>query len=308
MINILQVSVAILLFAVHETSAAKVFGLQTGSYPDVADHHCIAWACDGVRYAETDPNPRGFHRATSLNFVRNRRHAIGCDGVTQCGSGRQCDEIPYASTFDGGLGCYASEWTNSGRPLSDLYNFGTHRCVSSHDNGAHGSAVSTFYSQQNVGNFGLFFIAWITNNNGCTSAPYCNRFLNAFKTGQPYAPICAAARADGRQYAKVTSSAYTRAPRCPSRNYRRDTGEFEDDLEDEVVPSDPPTLDANATLSPRVGLLDNGMKVMETWGQLSIGDEVWIHDETLLNGTFSKIVNFTTPAEAFGHLEGRQQC
>jgi len=42
-------------------------------------------------------------------------------------------KIPYASTFDGGLGCFARDWTNSGRNLGSLYRYATHRCVSSHD-------------------------------------------------------------------------------------------------------------------------------------------------------------------------------
>lgn len=102
------------------------------------------------------------------------------------------------------------------------------------------------------------------------------------------------------------------APRCPSHRYRRDTDEIEDDLEDEVeaLPSNATALDANTTrvASPRIGHLENGMKVMEVWGKLSIGDRIWIHDKTFLNGTHSEIVNMTTFEEAFGHLQSRQQC
>jgi hypothetical protein len=71
-------------------------------------------------------------------------------------------KIPYASTFDGGLGCFASGWTNSGHDLRDLYTFGTHRCVDRSQNSgkfeltcvdcpillvliAHGAALNNFY-------------------------------------------------------------------------------------------------------------------------------------------------------------------
>ncbi|KII94885.1 hypothetical protein PLICRDRAFT_47891 [Plicaturopsis crispa FD-325 SS-3] len=309
---LLQVGLAILLFTLRGASAQQTFGLVPDDYPDVGDHHCLAWACANIKYKQTDVPRGGFHRATSSRYVRNRRHAIGCDGVTHCGSGRQCDEIPYASTFDGGLSCFSSEWTNSGRALANLYSWGTHRCVSSHDNAAHGNAVGAFYRQSNVANFEEYYIAWILNSAGCTNARWCNSVINAQSAGGDFRAVCAAARNDGRQFALVTQSQYTQAPRCPSHHYRRDTDEIEDDLEDEVeaLPSNATALDVNTTrvASPRIGHLENGMKVMEVWGKLSIGDRIWIHDKTFLNGTHSEIVNMTTFEEAFGHLQSRQQC
>jgi len=43
-------------------------------------------------------------------------------------------KIPYASTFDGGLGCFSQDWTGSGRNIGSLYRYATHRCVQSRDN------------------------------------------------------------------------------------------------------------------------------------------------------------------------------
>jgi hypothetical protein len=65
---------------------AQTFALNTASYPTVADHHCISWACGDINWSS-------MHRDDQDTYARNRRHAIGCDGVTVCGSGDSCDEV-----------------------------------------------------------------------------------------------------------------------------------------------------------------------------------------------------------------------
>ncbi|KII93431.1 hypothetical protein PLICRDRAFT_171186 [Plicaturopsis crispa FD-325 SS-3] len=307
------------------TAGAKVFALQPSSYPDVADHHCIAFACAGL-----NPKSKGFHRDTSTVFTRNRRHAIGCDGVTQCGGGNSCDEIPYASSFDGGLGCFASDWTITGHSVNRLYSWGTHRCVKASDNSAHGRALQRFYSTNRIANLETYTVSLLLPPRGCSPAKYCNGVVVQQNTGHPnYVDLCRAANNDGRKFAKIVRSQYSQAPRCPSRNYRREELGTSNSLEpglgedDDINPGDASEFDfdalvtaGNATLpdssSPmsRVARLESGHRVLELFGSLSVGDEVWVHDETLLEGTLSKVANVTTVAEAFADLalEGRQTC
>lgn len=40
-------------------------------------------------------------------------------------------EIPYASTYDGGLGCYPDGYSGN---AADLYDKGSHHCVNTDDN------------------------------------------------------------------------------------------------------------------------------------------------------------------------------
>lgn len=85
---------SILSLFVGSTNAVA-FVLDPGSYPEVTDHHCIAFYCSGLNGFQRSPN--GFHRDTnSGTSERGRRHAIGCDGVTDCHTsttGQSCDEV-----------------------------------------------------------------------------------------------------------------------------------------------------------------------------------------------------------------------
>ncbi|GLB44249.1 hypothetical protein LshimejAT787_1601790 [Lyophyllum shimeji] len=301
------VAVSVLSLFVPCTNA-KVFGLDTRAYPEVTDHHCIAFYCSGLRYFTT---PTGFHRDTAgnSNTERSRRHAIGCDGVTNCRTsttGWSCDEIPYASTFDGGLGCFASDWTRSGRSINSLYNVGTHRCVNAGQNSAHGQALTTFYGRNNIQNYEEFTVGFLLNN-GCPNprSSWCARFFNAVRSGRSTAALCAVATRQ-RSYAKLTSSAYSRAPRCPSRNYRREDTSSPEDApnNDTVTPSFAEVTDDMV----QVATLENGLQIVPMFGARKVGDDVWIHDDTLQNGTTSKVVGVASMKEAFSGLGKRQTC
>jgi len=64
------------------------------------DNHCNAFTCH-------DLNGVTLHRDETAGDTGDddrRRAAIGCGSNNYCPSGTDCDEFPYASTFDGGLG------------------------------------------------------------------------------------------------------------------------------------------------------------------------------------------------------------
>lgn len=68
------------------------FSLDSNAYPDVTDHHCIAYLCAGFAFPY---HPHGFHRDLSPTHRRQRRHAVGCDKITKCGTGHSCDEVSF---------------------------------------------------------------------------------------------------------------------------------------------------------------------------------------------------------------------
>lgn len=98
-----------------------ILQLKCGSYPDVyfylfysprrtllmasilisnrCDNHCNAFSCYGMAGIV-------LHRDITADAGTNkeRRAAIGCGPNNYCPSSTDCDEFPYASTYDGGLG------------------------------------------------------------------------------------------------------------------------------------------------------------------------------------------------------------
>jgi len=60
----------------------------------------------------------------------------------------------------------------------------------------------------------------------------------------------------------------------------------------------------------QVAILENGFQVMPLFGTHQVGDEVWIHDDTLENGVISKVVQVGSlrDSDATGSLQGRQTC
>ncbi|RDB17090.1 hypothetical protein Hypma_001928 [Hypsizygus marmoreus] len=290
------ISVLPLLFPL---GGAVTFNLNTNAYPEVTDHHCIASTTE-----------------------RQRRHAVGCDGVTNCQSastGRSCDEIPYASTFDGGLGCFARDWTNSGRSINSLYIYGTHRCVNAGQNSAHGSALGTFYSQNNIQNFQEFNVAIPIPTGGCPNpnSVWCVRFLNAVRSGGSAAAIraiCSAATSQ-QSYQKVLSSAYSTNPRCPSRNYRRDESSIDANNTADALAKD---IDADMTLHDitpdmvQIATLENGMQILPMFGGAhKLDDDVWVHEDSSDKGAISKVVRVASMkemAKELDELDKRQNC
>jgi hypothetical protein len=86
------------------------------------------------------------------------------------------------------------------------------------------------------------------------------------------------------------STIHFQNPRCPSRNYRQGepsddialAGSHDDNLE--VIPARNVTAD-----TVQVATLENGFQVMSLFGTHQVGDEVWMHDDTLQNGIISKV-------------------
>ncbi|KAF5337570.1 hypothetical protein D9758_016840 [Tetrapyrgos nigripes] len=135
------------LFATFITVALgqATFVLDCPRYPDVCDNHCNAFTCHDLQGLQ-------LHRDVTAGDTgddNRRRTAIGCGSNNYCPSGRDCDEYPYASTYDGGLGCYPDGFPGN---AGDLLQIGTTRCVDPGQNSAHGSDLSNFYAQFDVGN------------------------------------------------------------------------------------------------------------------------------------------------------------
>ncbi|KAH8109320.1 hypothetical protein DFH11DRAFT_1628662 [Phellopilus nigrolimitatus] len=113
-------------------------------YPDVCDNFSFASSCAGIT---------GFlhYDATSDAGDANlRRAAIGCTGASnQCaGTGTQCDEYPYASTYDGGLGSNQSSSSSA-----------AHR-----QNAGHGQAIGQFYRNMLQNTNGRSFLVGYQND------------------------------------------------------------------------------------------------------------------------------------------------
>ncbi|KAF7305690.1 Aldo-ket-red domain-containing protein [Mycena chlorophos] len=138
-------------------------------------------------------------------------------------TGTSCDEIFYASTYSGGLGCYAANYIANGGVLGNLPPLGTHRCVAAADNSAHGGAVNRWYVNNRIPDGGVFYFSFLIPANGCMNAAssYCRRMFNVANgyVGDSYGQICSDGLADGRQFAGITTSQRTQHPRCPSRGY-----------------------------------------------------------------------------------------
>lgn len=63
------------------------------------DNHCNAITCHGMNGIHLH-----YDATSDVGTGDQRRTAIGCGSNNYCPSGTDCDEFPYASTYDGGLG------------------------------------------------------------------------------------------------------------------------------------------------------------------------------------------------------------
>ncbi|KAH7100038.1 hypothetical protein BKA62DRAFT_758269 [Auriculariales sp. MPI-PUGE-AT-0066] len=147
-----------------------VFTLNCADYPDVCNTHCYAIACSG----STNPNFRDVNRylhyapnadtslpntpATKVDEATYRRQAIGC-ATSGCAdnTAKQCDEFPYASTYDGGLGCVIDRFKGQ---ASEIARTGVYHCADKDDNRKHGTALKAFYGSASLGNGGRFQIGF----------------------------------------------------------------------------------------------------------------------------------------------------
>lgn len=148
------------------------FVLNCTLYPDVCDNTCNAVYCHGLSQilhydaqSNTDmPNPPSMTTAAGY-----RRANIGCGSSNYCsGTGLDCDEFPYASTFDGGVGCIAARFTG---PAASIAQSGTTRCATPAQNRAHGAQLAAFYAAQNLASSSSFRVMF--NPANVDQAPLC---------------------------------------------------------------------------------------------------------------------------------------
>ncbi|KAH8109287.1 hypothetical protein DFH11DRAFT_1548415 [Phellopilus nigrolimitatus] len=197
-------SASLLATIMIRPAAAQTFELVcqgNAGYPDVCDNYSFAVSCHGIT---------GFlhYDATSdAGEGDQRRAAIGCTGTAnQCANtGTQCDEYPYASTYDGGLGCYPNGYDGP----DQLIQSGTTRCADGTQNGRHGQAIGQFYSNM------------LDNTNG---RPFLVGYQNDAR-----GPLGEAIRTQGTAACPDDSTGIYRyrttpaTPSCPARGSRRRT-------------------------------------------------------------------------------------
>ncbi|KAH8109300.1 hypothetical protein DFH11DRAFT_1548428 [Phellopilus nigrolimitatus] len=126
------------------------------SYPDVCDTFSFANLCHGITAT------LHYDATSDANTGQQRRTAVGCTGsANQCaGTDDQCDEYPYASTYDGGLGCYPDGYQGQ----DQLAQSGATRCANSVQNQRHGQAIGQFYSNVLHNNNGQSFLVGYQND------------------------------------------------------------------------------------------------------------------------------------------------
>ncbi|KAJ6524366.1 hypothetical protein B0H19DRAFT_1085350 [Mycena capillaripes] len=139
-------SLAAAALSVTETLLAQVtvtpsFDLVCGDYPDV------------IHYDAT----------SDVGTADQRRTAIGCGSGNYCPSGTDCDEFPYASTYDGGLGCFPDGYDGG----DELVQIGTTRCADPSQNSRHGNALGQFYTSAGLNNGDPFIDATVNDSPLC---------------------------------------------------------------------------------------------------------------------------------------------
>jgi len=160
-------------------SAAPIFTLACNDYADVCDNHCNAIFCHdffstSTSFLHFDANagkdrPKKGSKTSADDL---RRAAIGCGGSNYCsGTGKDCDEFPYASTYDGGLGCVNARFPGPDKLLQK----GTTRCADASENRSHGSQLGNFYEKSGLKDARPYRIAFNKANMG--NAPLCKAFM-----------------------------------------------------------------------------------------------------------------------------------
>lgn len=160
------------VFVASSLAQIPNFVLNCTLYPDVCDNTCNAVYCHGLSQilhydaqSNTDkPNPNS--QVTAAGY---RRANIACGGNNYCsGTGMDCDEFPYASSFDGGVGCIAARYTG---PAGDTAHSGTTRCANPSQNRAHGAQLAAFYAAQAIASSAQFRVMF--NPANIDQAPLC---------------------------------------------------------------------------------------------------------------------------------------
>ncbi|KAK7452660.1 hypothetical protein VKT23_012058 [Stygiomarasmius scandens] len=252
-----------------------MFQLNCASYPEVCDNHCNAFICHGL-------SGIALHRDTAASTTGNddrRRTAIGCGGNNYCSGVGDCDEYPYASTFDGGLGCYPAGFNGA---ATSLIQSGTTRCVNPSQNRAHGAELSNFYARQGLANSAQFKSMICVNVLGDTKLT--NRAVVGLPTARPVSPLCDALATQGDRACPDESTGLYRfrstpaTPSCPARSKKAQammgsqTGIEESTIETKVRTV---YTDANQTIA-----------VYGTGPGPVVGGKVWTPSDDIPEGGF----------------------
>ncbi|EJD35589.1 hypothetical protein AURDEDRAFT_117340 [Auricularia subglabra TFB-10046 SS5] len=148
--NIVLVVLTWFLLVGHSLAQPE-FVMNCTKWPDICDNTCNALYChnitDLLRY---DPNsttdmPNLPFRRTSADY---RRENVGCGANNYCPGTMDCDEFPYASTFDGGVGCISGGFNVS--------QSGTTRCANRSQNRSHGATLAQFFRNMNLTRGAMF--------------------------------------------------------------------------------------------------------------------------------------------------------
>ncbi|KAF8883003.1 hypothetical protein BD779DRAFT_897853 [Infundibulicybe gibba] len=131
------VSATVLILSTPTGVHAQIFALACDLYSDICDNYSNGVLCHGIG------TTLHYDSTSSRGDGDKRRAAIGCGSENHCSrTGTQCDEYPYASTYDGGLGCYPGGFGGA------LIQSGATRCANGTQNRLHGQALAQFYRNQ----------------------------------------------------------------------------------------------------------------------------------------------------------------
>ncbi|KAJ7671496.1 hypothetical protein DFH06DRAFT_1124701 [Mycena polygramma] len=162
-----------------QVTVTPSFNLVCSDYPDVCDNHCNAFYCHDI-------TSRLHYDATSdVGTGDQRRTAIGCGSGNYCPSGTDCDEFPYASTYDGGLGIV---FLHKG----------------------HGNALGQFYTSAGLNNGDPFLVNLDATVN---DSPLCKAIDNG---GTPDLTKCPDESSGDYRFRTTPAT-----PTCPARGSKR---------------------------------------------------------------------------------------
>ncbi|KAH8109306.1 hypothetical protein DFH11DRAFT_1548431 [Phellopilus nigrolimitatus] len=184
-------------------------------------------------------------------------------------AGVECDEYPYASTYDGGLGCYPDGYNGP----DHLAQSGASRCANKHQNGLHGQKLKQFYANT------------LNNNNGqrlVTSDDRWDRQLQSMKT---------------RHAQRATLNASTAfvalqpvPPSCPARfGHRRAVEDGSSSNSTDTLPFQILFRNVTAESGRVVTVPYRQDEADEMESLLAVGQPIWTHDDDG-NGIAEKIV------------------
>ncbi|KAH8109277.1 hypothetical protein DFH11DRAFT_1548406 [Phellopilus nigrolimitatus] len=251
---------------------AQTFSLVcqgNAGYPDVCDTFSYVNLCHGVTAT------LHYDATSDSGTDTQRRAAVGCTGsANQCNgqAGVQCDEYPYASTYDGGLGCYPDGYQGQDQlALSG----GTH-CADSVQNQRHGQAMGQFYGTVLHYNNGQTFMLGYQNDvRGPLGEAFRVSGTQACPTGSG---------TDSYRFRSTPST-----PSCPGRGYRRAIDDSSSSNSTNTLPFQ--ILFHNVTAeSGRVVTVPYRKEEADVVEKLlAVGQPIWTHDDDG-NGVAEKIV------------------